>query len=368
MPSYKFSMIAAFLTVAFFVTANAKAELVRVTGVGALTYKNELTPQVKKQALENAKLSAFRKYMSGQPSARKSVFAKMEAKFRATLDTIIPEFSKQREKDDQEAKEYKVLISAAIDTTEVERIFDEASGENRLEGEFMTMFIARVATGETRKRFDDKRVKISESDAMEKARETAVSSGSGSAEGIEKNSFSRTATGGSRETKTRRAKVTYEPNIDLSNDIGAAIEEWLINADYEVVPYEELDDVPTLEELVDEGAFNKTGKLPRKVQKQYRRAARDEEVRFFGVGVIDIGLPKDDPVSGDLELTAFVNFEVYDLLCCKRAKKVGNVRKKMISVVGTDQSEMEIRAGNEAAILAIETVLGQLQKKAMKGQ
>ena len=54
-------------------------------------------------------------------------------------------------------------------------------------------------------------------------------------------------------------------------------------------------------------------------------------MRFFGVGVIDIGLPKDDPVSGgDLELTAYVNFEVYDLLCCKRAKKVGNVRKKII--------------------------------------
>ena len=134
----------------------------------------------------------------------------------------------------------------------------------------MTMFIARVATGETRKRFDDKRVKISESDAMVKARETAVSSGSGSAEGIEKNSFSRTATGGSRVTKTQRAKVTYEPNIDISNDIGAAVEEWLINARIlKVVPYDELDGPPTLEELVDEGTFNKTGKLPRKVQKQY---------------------------------------------------------------------------------------------------
>ena len=89
MPSLKFSTIAAFLTFALFVSENANAELVRVTGVGALTYKNELTPQVKKQALENAKLSAFRKYMSGQPSARKSVFAKMEATFRATLDTIV---------------------------------------------------------------------------------------------------------------------------------------------------------------------------------------------------------------------------------------------------------------------------------------
>ena len=154
MRSYKLSVIAVFFTFALLVSENAKADLVRVTGVGTLTYKNKLTPQIKKQALENAKLSAFRKYMSKLPSARKSVFAKMEATFRATLDTIIPEVSKQGEKDDQEAKEYKVLISAAIDTTEVARIFDEASGENRLEGEFMTMFIARVATGETRKRFD----------------------------------------------------------------------------------------------------------------------------------------------------------------------------------------------------------------------
>ena len=344
----------------------ADAELIRVTGVGTLTYKNQVNAKIKRQAIENAKLSAFKKFMARQPSGRKSVYSKLEATFRATLDTIIPEFSIQREKDDTSAKKYKVLISAAIDSTEVDRIFDDASQENKLEGEFMSLFVARVATGKTKKKFDEKRVRISESSSMEKRRETAVSSGSGSAEGIEKDKFSRRATGGSRELKTRRAKITYEPNLDISADIGNAIEEYLNNAGYEAVPYDELDDVPTLEELVEDGVFKKSGRLPKRIEKKYRRAAREEDVRFFGVGDIDIGVPADDPVTGKLKLTAYVNFNVYDLLCCKRAKKIGVVRKKVITVTGTDQSAMEINAGNKAAIFAVETVIGQLQRKALK--
>jgi len=121
----------------------------------------------------------------------------------------------------------------------------------------MTFFVARVATGQNHKKFDEKRVKISESSSAEKHRETAVSTGSGSVEAIEKEKFSRNATGGSRESKLRRAVITYEPSIDISLDIGPAIEEVLIDNGFDPVPYDELDEVPTLEELVEEEAEEK---------------------------------------------------------------------------------------------------------------
>jgi len=346
----------------------SKAELIRVNGMASLTYADSANAKIKSQALKNAKLVAFKKYMSRQTASRKSVYAKLESVFRSSLDTIIIEESIQREKDDSEAKKYSVLVSVGIDATEVDRIFNDASRANKLEGEFMTFFVARVATGQNHKKFDEKRVKISESSSAEKHRETAVSTGSGSVEAIEKEKFSRNATGGSRESKLRRAVITYEPSIDISLDIGPAIEEVLIDNGFDPVPYDELDEVPTLEELVEEGAFSKTGKLSKKYEKKFRKAAREGEVNYFGIGDIEIGVPANDPVRGGLKLTAYVNFTVYDLLCCKRAKKIASVKKKSITETGTDQRVMEMKAANKAAVFAMETVMGQLKLKAMEGR
>jgi hypothetical protein len=127
------------------------AELIRVTGVGQLTYANQVTAKIKAQVIANAKLSAFRKFMAGASSGRQSVYEKIESQFLARLDVIIPEYTIQREIDDSDAKEYKVLLSAAIDSVQVDRIFDDAGRKNILGGTFVTLFVARVATEQTQK-------------------------------------------------------------------------------------------------------------------------------------------------------------------------------------------------------------------------
>jgi hypothetical protein len=344
----------------------SRAELIRVTGIAELTYENEVTAQIKAQAITNAKLAAFKKFMSREPKSRKSVYKKLESTFRATLDTIIPEYSIQREKDNSDEKRYKVLISAAIDSEEVDRIFDDTSRETALEGEFMTFFVARVQTGQDKKVFDEKRTKISESSSVNKQRETGASSASGSVDSIEKDKFSRRATGGSRVKKTRRAKVTYVPSIPISEDIGSAIEEYLNDAGYDVAEYDDLEGGPSLRDLIKDGFFDSDGRLDRKIKSKMRKLAREEEVKYFGTGDIEIGVASEDVVSGGLKLSAFVNFRVYDLLCCKRPKTIGVVKKMLVTVTGDDESVMELKAGNRAAIAAIKSVLGKLQVRALE--
>jgi hypothetical protein len=341
------------------------AELIRVTGVGQLTYANQVTAKIKAQVIANAKLSAFRKFMAGASSGRQSVYENIESQFLARLDVIIPEYTIQREIDDSDAKEYKVLLSAAIDSVQVDRIFDDAGRKNILGGTFVTLFVARVATEQTQKKFDDRRTKVSESDSAGKQRETAASSASGSVESIEKQKFSRRSSGGSRVKRTKRAKLTYEPELEISGSVGSAIGEVLVAAGYETVPYDELDVEPLDEVLENGGGFKKNGKLKKKLIKEYRNAAKDAEIKYFGYGDIEIGIPQDDPVTGQMVLTAYVNFKVWDV-SGRLAKEVATVKKKMVKVSGTDQRLMEMKAGNAAAIAAGNTVISQLQIKAIE--
>ena len=60
--------------------------------------------------------------------------------------------------------------------------------------------------------------------------------------------FPRAAVVGSR----KRDKVQYEPSIEISEEVAYAVEEYLVNAGFEPMGVGELDDVPYLDEVVDD--------------------------------------------------------------------------------------------------------------------
>jgi hypothetical protein len=168
---------------------------------------------------------------------------------------------------------------------------------------------------------------------------------------------------------SKGVEVTYEPNLEISENAGSAIGEFLMAAGYDTVSYDELD-VELLDEIFDNGGnFRKNGKLKTKVIREYINAAinaaKDAEIKYFGIGDIEIGLPQVDPVTGEMVLTAYVNFKVFDL-SGKIVKSVATLKEKMVQVSGSDLFAMEMKVGNAAAIAAGNTVISQLQIKSIE--
>ncbi len=334
---------------------------VNLTAVGSATYKDELTAPVRKKALEDAKLQILKKYMARQPAAKKSVYSTIEEKFRANLDGIISNISIQKEKNDTDSKKYSVLITAILDSTEVDRLFNDLAGAgSTLSGDFGSLFLARVES--SRKNFDVKQTKIRSAERSESVKETSMSSAGKSLDAVESENFSKKQSGGSSERK--RDKVSYKPNIELTRTLQEAIGEILVNAGFKPMDYTELEGVPMLDELMDDEKFRSNGMLPTRLEVKFRKAAQKAGWKYWGIGTVSIGTAQQDPVRGNMRLSAEVSFKVYQL-SAKSAKTIATVRKKTVSVNGDDLAEVETLAANKAAKLAIDTVVGQLQKRAV---
>jgi hypothetical protein len=346
-----------------------RAQMVLLSGVGSATYSEEATPKVKARALQSAKVVAFKKFMSRQPAARKSVYYKLQPKFMARLDDIIVEASIQKSKDDSENKKYTVLIQAKIDPTVVDALFDDlGSAGSKLTGTFGTFFLARVET--SRQKYDVKRTKISGSKSANKIRETSVESRGKSLDAIEREKFSKKQSGGSAVVK--RDKVVYAPNIELTKTLQEAIGEMLNNANFEVVEYTELADygAPFLDELIEtDEKFRNTGELSSRIKRKYEKAAKKAGWTYYGEGTISVGTAQPDPIRGNLKMSAQVTFKVKKFTKKGRkirSKTIATVRKKTVSVSGDVPADMETDAANKAAKYAIDTVLGILMKRAIR--
>jgi hypothetical protein len=334
---------------------------VNLTAVGTASYKDEISAAVRKKALEDAKLQILKKYMARQPAAKKSVYSRLEEKFRANLDGIISNVGIQKEKDNTETKRYSVLIKAVLDSTELERLFNDLAGAgSKLSGDFGALFLARVES--SRKSFDVKRTKIRSSEGLKSVKETSLSSGGKSVDAVEAESFSKKQTGGSSERK--RDKVSYKPQIELTRTLQEAIGEMLVNAGFTPMEYTELEGVPMLDELMDDEKFRSNGMLPTRLEVKYRKAAQQKGWKYWGLGTVSIGTAQQDPVRGNMRLSAEVSFKVYQL-SARSAKTIATVRKKTVTVNGDDLAQVETLAANKAAKLAIDTVVGQLQKRAV---
>lgn len=189
-----------------------------------------------------------------------------------------------------------------------------------------------------------------------------MSSGGKSLDAVESENFSKEQSGGSSEKK--RDKVSYKPQLELTRTLQEAIGEMLVNAGFTPMEYTELEGVPMLDELVDDEKFRSNGMLPTRLEVKYRKAAQQKGWKYWGLGTVSIGTAQQDPVRGNMRLSAEVSFKVYQL-SARSAKTIATVRKKTVTVNGDDLAEVETLAANRAAKLAIDTVVGQLQKRAV---
>ena len=207
-----------------------------------------------------------------------------------------------------------------------------------------------------------KETKVRESESSASVKEESASGGTSSVDSTTSKSIEVKRTGGSKVGK--RDKVLYEPNIALSEEVAMAVQEQLVLAGFEPMEIDELDDVPYLDEII--GKMRKDGRMPGRIQKQFRRAAIDAGWSFLGMGNIDIGVPQQDAARGTVRVPATVAFKVWSLTD-GRSKIVASV--KPVTIYGQDRgnaSVAETNAYNEAVKHALDAVVAQLQLKGLR--
>lgn len=349
------------LTMSSTVVAN---DSVRVSAVGVHKYSSFKKTQSRDAAIQNAKEVALKKYLSSLPMAKQRMLMEDISRLEADINTYISETTIQEEKQDKKAKEYKVAIVALINPVALDvYLANNSSAGTQGSGfgsDFGAMFIARVESN--RKSFDAKETKIAETDNLASLEETSASDQTQSIETTREKSMSISRSGGSSESK--RDEVQYEPSIEISEEVAFVVEEYLVNAGFEPMGVDQLDNVPFLDEIVDE--MRDTARMPTRVQKEYQEAAIYAGWTFLGLGQIDIGVPERDVARGSVRVPATVSFRVW-VLDDGRARTAASVRPQV--VYGQNKGNSSIattNAYNEAVKYAMDTVVAQLQQKGLR--
>ena len=352
-------LLATLLTVN--VTAN---ELVQVSAVGTYEYKSFKKTASRDAALADAKSVALKKYLSAMPMAKQRMLMADFDTLAADIDTYIAEVQIQQEKREKSTKQYKVAIVAQINPTALDVYLanNSAAGTqgSGFGSDFGAMFVARVE--DVRKSFDVKRTTVSETDSLASLTETSASDGEQSIDSSRAKSMDVKRTGGSSEQK--RDDVVYLPSIEISEDVAYVVEEYLVDAGFEPMSVDQLDDVPYLDEIVDQ--MRESGRMPNRIRKAFQTSAIDAGWTFLGMGTIDIGTPQKDATRGTVRVPATVAFRVWSL-DDGRARTAASVRPQV--VYGQDRgnaSVAETNAYNEAVKYAMDTVVAQMQQKGLR--
>jgi len=346
------------------ITFSASSYAKEITARASLPYKS-YNSDAREKGLEKARMSAWKKYVGGFSVARKSTYRTNKKEILRNIEDLIMEEVVVQEKNDKEAKRYKVSLRVSFDDGSVTALFNDlsASGNQGLgmASDFGSVLIARVKMSS--KRYDEKRVSIKESEGLNSATEQAASNGNKSVDSVGSRTFSRRASGGS--TSRKRAATTWEIDESYQETLSGAIEESLINAGFEPMDYNDLADygAPYMDEIYDEATDK--GVLKGRTKSTIKNAAKDDEWSYLGMGRVDLDLPITDAATGLFKVAASVNYQVY-MFQNGKSRAVAKVRAKQVYGLGETMDYATNEALNTAAQAAVTIVVDQLQKKGVR--
>jgi len=349
----------------------ARTETYQTKAAGAVTFQgsffnNKPKPEVKQEALTQAKDAAWSEYVSRMSGATKDLYLSMQDAFISNLDAYMTVTIIDEEIDDKDKAKmrYTVVVRAKIDETAVQSVLrtnsaagQQASGEG---SPFAFLFVSREVT--SRKEFKDKETDISASESDAVSQENVAVSGNSVSESSEQSSIKKTTTGGSTEKKADRLQYA----VASSQDINAAISNVLATAGFEIVEY---DDVVSYcggtEREVIMQEFSESDDMSRESRKGAIDGSRDCEVMLFATGTLDIGLGDIDPASGNSRVYVSARAQVWSLE--KRLpKKVASVGPVQYAGLGADDKVAMRNALNIAAQEAANEIVSILNSKGIR--
>jgi len=361
---YKFIKYLILIIITTF-SLSAYASEVKVTATGKIKYSNEFSEDIKDEAIINAKKAALKKATRKYPKAKLKIIRQQKDEFFESYDDFVVEAKVQREKLNEKNKVYKVSIVATINQNAIQA-FLESFAESSSGAESNFGIVAIVTDQVSVKEFEERKVKIRSSEGQKVNEERGGATSTKAISSTSQKSMSVTETGGS--TTKKRDDVAWAYNGPMSEEAFNAFSEKIEDLEFEPMDFLELDlseiDVGDLEDL---GQYvNKRGTIPGKIIKIMRNSAVDNEWNLFGYATIQVGLASKAKGSSMYKIPAIVAFKVWRLTDEGKAKSVGSVKKTPAYGEASDKEVARTNAINNAAALAMETILAKLQQKGIR--
>ena len=345
-------------------TSLAIAQMVEKQGVGQMTYDRKFSIKTsdRQQALDMAKVNALQALTAEFDTAKQIEYAKIESLVKSDLDRFVPSLIILDEDVDKKAKTYTVVGRATINLSLIDMELQKVSSVNNIsmdDRSYLTfVFLARKAVSV--KMYDDKVSKRVDTTSVEEISESQALDGTSVAVSGETYTSNSITTGGSTESKSDN----IEYDVSSSDDINTTVMKVFLNAGYEVVEAEmvedETDGQMDLTAFVSD--FSQGDDISAGTRKSAATGCRDCDIRYLSIGKLDIGQNMKDPVTGMIDVAVNVNAKVYDV--SKRfPKTVAAVGPVQYSALGQTQTIAERNALQRAGEKAAGELMSQMRAK-----
>lgn len=367
--------IFAALACAFAFTA-AQAASVRVTFeqvYEAGLFSDKPSADVRDNAVKVGKQEVWKSYLAKVDSSKLSAVEKHRAALEKRLDEIVVSIDILDEQVLKEARRIRYTVRGNVNDGLVDSIIASAAGGGAKTGEgsaFGFLILPRLQA--EAKSFDSKlskKVGVTGAKTNEKVSAEQISdSGSGMSErSLEADKIKVKLSSTSSGSKTRKAQQVKWVLGDAKN-VDSTVSKYLSEAGYETSSYAdvaaECGSVKTAEARNDL-LESETAELSDDIRALVFKAMRSCEMRFFGMGTVDIDSIESDTNSGGVRARANVNIQVYDLKG-RLPRKVASVGPVAFYGVGPAEDGARDSAISEAGREAAKIIVTQMREKGLQ--
>ena len=363
---FSFLVLVYSATVLIIMNEPVLSQAVRVKGVSTYIYESRVfssDPDAEdmQKALAKAKESAWNTYTSRFNAGRMKQYLQIKDEFQKNIDLYITELRLVNQSVDEDAKKVTTIVRAIINESAVNALFSKFSASgNQGSGEgspFVFLFVARRAASV--KSFDDKRVRITESESSRSDKERLSANDTSAISSTTNRSFSRTASGGS--TVKKSAEITYL--VSSSQDIDAAMSDVLSSSGFEVISYDDVvSECGGTERKLITDEFKRNDDMSRRSRRAAIKGSRECDVKFFATGTLDMGIRDTDPVTGNKRVVVSVRVQVWNITR-RLPRKVASVGPVQYAGLGPDETVAQRNALILAAKEAGQTLVDQMNSK-----
>ena len=306
------------------------------------TFSSEVPKKIKKKARKKAIKKAWKKYIAKLDPAKRKAYMSMEDDFLDELDEYMnwKVVETEVDKDDETVTVYiRAEVDDGLVQTKLNASMPKAVGEGEM---FGFLFVTRQQGSIKQK--EDKVTSMASAKSIHSASEKVKASGGSVASLDKEEAKTMTVTGGNTVSSSETVKWV----IQGSKEVNTAVEQTLKTASYEPVSYGDLVPEcggPTPEKIRKE--FVTQVDMSSKTESTMKKVSKSCEVRFLGVGTLDIMKASIDPVTGKKLVTVSVTARIFDTKS-RFAKTIGSVGPVQFKGLGGGEQE----ARNNALIKA----------------
>lgn len=349
---------------------NALAE-VQMEGRGEVPYESGMfsskpDPETHQKAVIEAEKAAIDRYASNFESAKYALFRKISPDVYGQINQYVIDSVILDEGFNQDTQSYHVIIRASINDAKLDALLNDQGAINNTTisgGKSTTvsyLFVAREA--DSSKSFDARHTEMSNNQSSINATQAqGVSGGKAKyAENTESTQVSTTGGNTLRKADEVSYRVTSPENLNTSmNDV-------LSSKGFQVYDYRDVvNQCGGTEPTKIYAEFAKSDELSRDVRSKVFTAAKQCEISSFAFGILDVGVPDVDPVTGNKRVFVSVRSQIMDLTG-RLPRIVASVGPVQYAGLGPDQDVAMKNALNLAASEAAKTIGDQLNAKGMR--